>query len=239
MTSAPTSRRLDRVFDTRPLRSSPDFRRLWVGTSTARFGHQMTVVAVLYQVWELTGSPFWTGAVGLANALPITLFGLIGGSLADSMDRRRLVLAARVGIMAAASLLAAQALASLDSLPLVLTLVAAQASFAGLAAPASRTFVPRLLPRNQVAAGLAVTNVSFQASMLIGPAAAGLIIGWWGVAACYAADAAAMLVALYSVFRLPSMPPEVTSDGTGSRPGIRAIVDGGRFILGRPVLRGS
>src|SRR5690625_1078066 len=176
--------RLDRLFDTRPLRTSRDFRRLWVGTSTSGFGHQMTVLAVLYQVWELTGSPFWTGVVGLANALPITIFGLIGGSLADSMDRRRLVLAATTGSTVAAGLLAAQALASLNSLPLILVLVALQASCAGLGAPARRTLIPRLLERTQVSAGLAVTNVSFQASMLIGPAVAGVVIGWWGVAGC-------------------------------------------------------
>lgn len=236
-TSTPANR-FDRIFDTRPLRSSRHFRRLWISSSASGFGHQMTVVAVLFQVWQLTGSPFWTGVVGLANAIPMIVFGLVGGSLADHVDRRKLVLLTTTGGVVTAVLLALQAVAGFDSLPLILVLVGAQAGCAALGAPARRTFVPRLLPRGQVAAGIALTNVSFQASMLVGPAIAGLTIGWQGVAACYVVDAFAYLVSFYGVARLPAQPPDRTGT-TSRRPGIRDIVDGGRFIAGRPVLRGS
>lgn len=225
----------DRLVDTGPLRSNPAFRRLWIGTSASSFGGQMTTVAVLFQVWELTGSPLWVGAIGVANAVPLIVFGLLGGSLADVVDRRRLVLVTTIGSIAGSVLLATQAVLGMDSLPLVLGLVAISASFAALGSPARRTFVPRLLPKNQVAAGIALTHLGFQASMLIGPALAGLVIATWGLPVCYLLDAASYLLALYGVARLPAMPVF----GAVKSAGLKAITAGWHYIARRPVLRGS
>jgi MFS family permease len=116
----------DGLVDTRPLRSSPAFRRLWVGSSLSVMGGQMAVVAVLYQAWELTGSPVAVGTVGLAQAVPMVVFSQIGGSLADAVDRRRLVALTTTGQILAAGLLAGQALAGLGSLWLLLALAAMQ-----------------------------------------------------------------------------------------------------------------
>ena len=77
------------VLDLSPLRASRAFRDLWLGSSAASFGHQFVTVAVLFQVWELTGSAVWTGAIGLARAVPLIIFGLVGGAIADAADRRR------------------------------------------------------------------------------------------------------------------------------------------------------
>jgi len=226
---------LDRLIDTRPLRSSRPFRRLWIGTTASSFGGQMTMVAVLFQVWEITGSPLLVGAIGVAQAVPLIVLGSLGGSLADAVDRRRLVLFTTVGSIAAAVLLATQAVLGLNSLPLVLGLVASSAALAAIGSPARRTFVPRLLPADQVSAGIAVMHLGFQASMLIGPAVAGLMIAGWGLPACYLVDAVTFAVALYGVTRLPAMPPL----GVVQRAGLRAIADGWRYVVRRPVLRGS
>ena len=110
------------VLDTRPLRTSPTFRRLWVSSSLSAVGSQFTLVAVLYQAWSLTRSPAVVGAVGLAQAAPMAVFGLVGGSLADTVDRRRLVLLATSGQLLAASLLALQAVAELRSVAVLLAL---------------------------------------------------------------------------------------------------------------------
>ena len=78
---------LTRAFvDLTPLRTSPPFRRLWLGRVFSGFGSQMTLVAVMFQVWEQTRSTVWTGAVGLAQALPLVVFGLFAGSLVDRVD---------------------------------------------------------------------------------------------------------------------------------------------------------
>lgn len=225
-----------RFLDTRPLRGNRPFRDLWIGTSVSQLGGQTANVAVLAQVWELTGSPVGTGAIGLATGLPIILFGLLGGTLADTVDRRAVVRATTAGQLLAAAGLCAQALADNRNVLLLLALVAVGTSCGALGAPARRTFPVRLLPGDQVAAGLALTNISFQAAMLAGPAVAGLIIARWDFPAAYATQAVAMAVSMLAVMRLPAMRP----DGAGPTGGRRRPERGGwRVVLGRPTLRGS
>ncbi|MFF9479252.1 MFS transporter [Streptomyces sp. NPDC014733] len=225
-----------RLLDTRPLRSSQSFRDLWIGTSVSQIGGQMANVAVLAQVWDLTGSPVGTGAIGLATGLPMVLFGLLGGTLADTFDRRAVVRATTAGQLLAAAGLCAQALADNRNVLLLLTLVAMGTSCGALGAPARRTFPVRLLPGDQVAAGLALTNVSFQAAMLAGPAMAGLIIAHWGFPAAYATQAVAMFVSTLAVTRLPAMRPEGADAAGGRR---RPERGGWRIVLRRPTLWGS
>src|SRR6516225_7928848 len=168
------------LIDLAPLRSSPRFRRLWIGRACSGFGSQMTLVAVMFQAWHMTGSTVWTGAVGLAQAVPLIAFGLAAGSLTDRSDRHRLYLAATTGQAVCSGLLAVQGFSGRLPVAGVLLLVAAQACFIAGAGPASRTFIPRLLPRDQVAAGLALNRIGFQAAAL----------------------------AIYGAFGLPPMRPE-------------------------------
>ena len=223
------------LLDVRPLRSSPEFRRLWIGTTLSAVGGQLAVVAVLHQAWELTRNPVAVGAIGLAKAVPMVVFGLVGGTMADAVDRRRLVVLTTLGQILAAGLLAGQALAGAGSIWLLLVLVSAQSACGALGAPARRTFIARLLPADQVGAGVALSNLSFQGAMLVGPAIAGLVVARWGAGACYLLDALTFLAALYAVLRLPAMRP----GGTAARPGVRAIWAGWRFIGARPVLGGA
>ncbi|MFI1753515.1 MFS transporter [Streptomyces sp. NPDC020571] len=225
-----------RFLDTRPLRGSHPFRGLWIGTSVSQVGGQIANVAVLAQVWDLTGSPVGTGAIGLATGLPMVLFGLLGGTLADTVDRRAVVRATTAGQLLAAAALCAQALADNRNVLLLLALVAVGTSCSALGAPARRTFPVRLLPDDQVAAGLALTNVSFQAAMLAGPAMAGLIIARWDLPAAYAAQAAAMVVSMLAVIRLPAMRPEGADAAGGRR---RPKRGGWRIVLRSPPLWGS
>ena len=84
-----------------PLRHAPVFRRFWIGTSLQMLGGQVTAFAVLYQAWEMTGSTLMTGMVGLVVAVPTILFGFLGGILADTRDRRGLILLANLGAVMA------------------------------------------------------------------------------------------------------------------------------------------
>jgi predicted MFS family arabinose efflux permease len=229
----------DRVLDTRPLRGHPGFRRLWIGTTASTFSGQVAVVAVLAQVWELTASPALVGVVGLATGVPIAVLGTLGGTLADALDRRRLVLLTSAAGAVVAGLLALQAAVGLRSWVLVLALVAAQTGCTALGSSARRTFVPRLLPRDQVAPALALNHVSFQAAMLVGPALAGLVIAGWGTTAAYALDAAATALSLYGVARLPSMRPDRAGAGGGLAAGLRDTVEGWQVLLRTPVLRAA
>jgi len=221
--------------DLGPLRSSPAFRRLWIGRSFSEFGGQMTLIAVMYQVWQMTGSTVWTGAVGIARTIPLVAFGLLAGSVTDRRDRRKVYLVTTSGQAACSVLLAVQGL--IGHLPVlgVLSLVAAQACFVAAGAPAFRTFIPRLLRARQIAAGLALNRIAFQAAMLVGPAIGGLILGWRGVGVCYVIDAVTFVFAFSGAFGLPTMRPE----GKPARSGLRGVVDGLSFLLRHPAVRGA
>lgn len=223
------------LIDVAPLRSSPAFRRLWIGRGFSSFGSQMTLIAVIYQVWRLTHSTVWTGGVALAQATPLVVLGLFAGSLIDRRDRRRVYLVAAVGQAIGSVLLAGQALFFHVPPAAILGILAAQSCFSAVGAPAARTFVPRLLGPEQLAAGLALNRITFQSAMLAGPALGGLVIGWWSVGGCYAIDAATFAFGFYGAFGLPRMPADLTS----VRPGVRGVLDGLRFIGGSRVVRGA
>ena len=219
--------------DLGPLRTVPVYRRLWFGQTASGFGSQMTLVAVLVQVWDATGSTIWTGAVGMAQALPLMVFGLFAGSLVDRRDRRRLYLTAMSGQAFCSVLLAVQAFLLELPVSALLGIVALQACFSAAGAPAARTFLPRLLAPDQLAAGLALTRIGFQGAMLAGPALGGLILGVWGVGACYAVDAVTFCAALWGAFGLPATTP------SGGRPGVRGVLDGLAFLVRAPMVRAA
>lgn len=253
----------DHVLDLRPLRASRAYRDLWAGSAVGGLGFQIANVAVLLQVWELTRSPLWTGTIGLATAVPLLTLGLVGGHLADVHDRRTLMRLAAVGQVLSAAGLAAQALAGNRSVWLLLGLVAAGAACNALGSPARRTVPPRLLPPDQVAAGLALQNLAFQVAMLVGPALAGLVLARWDLPAAYGLQAVAAVVALLGLVRLPPLPPlpvgtpaatalaagaeaarpALPDDAGGPTPGPaprrRAAAGGWSIVWRKPTLRGA
>jgi MFS family permease len=221
--------------DLSPLRSSPRFRRLWIGRTFSGFGGQMTLVAVMFQIWRQTHSTIWTGLVGLAGAVPLIVFGLFAGSLIDRSDRRRFYLITTTGQAACSLLLAVQGFSGHVPAPGVLLLLAAQSCFGAGGGPVSRTFIPRLLPKNQLAAGLALNRVSNQAALLLGPALGGVMLGWLGAGGCYLADAVSFGLAFFGAFGLPPMPPE----DEPARPGLRGVADGLAFLARSATVRGA
>ncbi|MFI6465558.1 MFS transporter [Streptomyces sp. NPDC050528] len=223
------------LIDVRPLRTSPVFRRLLIGRTVSLLGSFMTTVTVMYQVWDMTRSTVWTGAVGLASAVPTVVVGLFAGSWVDRGDRRRIYLVNTVAQAACSLLLAVQGFTGHVPVLGILLLVAAQSGFGTVGGPASGVFIPRLLPKDQVAAGLALNTMSFTTMMLVGPALGGLLIGWAGIGAGYLVDALTFLVAFYGAFGLPALPPE----GEPSRGGLHGVLDGLRFLAGHRVVRGA
>ena len=223
--------------DIRPLRESPAFRRLWVGSTLSSVGSALTMFAVPLQVYDITHSPFAVGAIGLAEMVPTVTIGLLGGAIADTTDRRKLVLLATSASAALSAGLAAQAFAGLSSVWLLYVLVAVSSAVSAINAPARRTFIPSLLPAGQRAAGLALSRLSFQIMLTAGPVMAGLIAAapGLGLPACYLIDAASFAAALYGVARLPALPLAAA----GSRRGDRSVVAGVRYIGRTPVLMGA
>ena len=229
---------ISRLFaDLSPLRESPAFRRLWAGTMVSSVGGALTRFAVTLQVYEITRSPFAVGVVGLVQLVPILVIGLAGGSLADAIDRRKLVLATNCLLTVISAALAWQAFASLSSLWLLYLLVGVQAAVGSVGQPARQTIIPRLLTAEKLPAGLALNRISFQVVLIAGPALAGLItaVPVLGLRGCYLIDALSFAASFYGVLGLPPMPPR----DAAPRPSLRAVAAGVSFIGRNQVLAGA
>ncbi|MCK7622686.1 MFS transporter [Streptomyces sp. RS10V-4] len=223
-----------RIFaDLTPLRTSPDYRRLWCGNTVSWMGQQMTALAVSLQVYALTRSTFAVGLVGLCSLVPLIVFGLYGGAVADTVDRRKLGLVSAAGATVLSVALAAAALAGYHRVWLLYTVVALQAVCFAMNSPARSSMIPRLLPAEQLPAANALSSLTTNLGLMGGPMLGGLIVGWWGYQAAYLIDVVAFGASLYAMWRLPAMRP-----GAGDRPPRRAsVLDGLRFLATRPNLR--
>ncbi|TNY35619.1 MFS transporter [Thermomonospora catenispora] len=230
--TARTSRWRRLAIDTRPL-GNPAYRRLWIGHTVSHVGFQVTAVAVPVQVYDLTGSSFWVGALGVAALVPLIAFGLWGGAIADHMDRRRLLFVSSCVTWVSTLLLLIQAVLGLDALWLIMATVAVQSCGFAVSSPARGAIIPRLMRPEEVAAANTLNFTASQAGMLAGPLLAGVILARWHYAAAYALDAALFTVVLWAALRLPPIPP--LEDRTGS-PGLRSVVEGLRYLASQPVL---
>lgn len=221
--------------DLRPLRESPAYRRLWLGSGVSAIGGQMTTFAVALQVFRISHSSAAVGAVGLAFAVPAISVGLVGGVLIDSVDRRLLVLVTSSAQALVSVAFAAQAFAGTNAVWLLYALTAVQGGVGAVNAPARRTFMPRLLRRELMPAGAALPSISMYAAVISGPALAGVITASGGLKFCYVVDVLTFAAALYGVFRLPAMRPEGAPSGRNAA----AVLDGLRFVVGNRALRGA
>ncbi|MFG1953128.1 MFS transporter [Micromonospora sp. NPDC048830] len=229
------------AIDLRPL-GVPAYRRVWLGNGVAMFGFQFTAVAVPVEMYALTGGSFWVGLLGVAGFLPLLVFGLWGGAVADVRDRRRVLLAAGTLLWASTLALLVQALLRVGSPALLLVLVAVQSTAFAITSPARNAILPRLVPTELLPAASTLNFTTFTATSVFGPLAAGLIFTFWrpdvGLPVAYAVDALLFTVSLWATFRLPAMPPEPDADGTATprRAGLASIVDGLRYLATTPVL---
>ncbi|HEY2833063.1 MAG TPA: MFS transporter [Sporichthyaceae bacterium] len=220
------------AIDISPLRH-PDYRRLWAGNAIAFVGFQVTAVAVAVQVYNVTGSSFWVGMLGAVGLVPLVVFGLWGGAVADAIDRRLLLLIGSVLLWSSTLGLWAQSLAGLNNLAVLLVLVALQSAGFAVASSTRGAVIPRLIPTEQVAAANTLGFTTSNVGMLSGPLLAAALIARSSISAAYGVDAVLFTAALYAAFRLPALPPTGPSTGT---PGLRSVIDGLAFIVTRPVL---
>jgi MFS family permease len=240
--------------DVTPLRENPAFRRLWLGTMLSRIGSAMTNFAISLQVWDLTRSPAAVGGIAVATLIPLLVITLPGGTLADRIDRRRLVLALTAGQAVLSAVLFALAAFGGASVWALYAVVAVSAAFAAVSAPARQTFIPRLVPKDQLSSAMALNRIIFQVMLTVGPALAGVVTAWAGLRGCYLADVVSFAGSLWGVGRLPAMPPvraAVSREGAGDeegagsgddgrrRSGVTLTLEGLKFIRRTPVLCGA
>jgi MFS family permease len=220
------------ALDVTPLTLSPPFRRLLIGDAVSVIGTQVTAVAVPIQVYAQTHSGAAVGFVGLAGLLPLIVFGLYGGAIADAVDRRQLVILTTLGQTALSALLLGQAVAGLHSTALLYGVVAVQAGLFSMDSPARSAFTPRLLPVHLLPAANALKQVEFNIGVTVGPLLAGAIVAGPGYATAYGLDAVSFGASMWAVLKLPPMPPA----GGGRKAGTASVLEGLAFLRTRPVL---
>ncbi|MCW2541017.1 MAG: putative arabinose efflux permease, family [Frankiales bacterium] len=221
------------AIDTEPLRI-PAFRRQVMGQGTSFIGSMLTAVAVPVQVYDLSHSSLQVGLVGLFGFGPLVIFGLYGGAVADVVDRRTMYFIASLATWVVTLALLLQTILGLDSVGVILGLVAVQGATFAAAAAARGAIVPRLVAPEQIPAANLLTTTATNIGQVAGPLIAGFLVTRHnGFRYAYGVDAVLFTCALYAALRLPRIPPDKNS---ATRAGLRSVIDGLQFIATRPVL---
>jgi len=220
--------------DLAPLRESREFRLLFTGLLVSMLGNQLTTVAIPFQVFSMTHSSLQVGLVSLAQLVPLVVGSLVGGTLGDAMDRRRLMVASSALSAVAAAGLMANALLPHPSLAAIYVISALAAGLLGLASPARTAAIPRMVRPQLLVAAYSFNQIVIQVATIVGPALAGVLIATVGLSWTYGLDAASFVVLLGTALLLRPIPPE----HGGQRAGVRSILEGMAFLKGRQVLQG-
>lgn len=221
--------------DVTPLRSSRDFRLLFAAGTVFYVGAMVTYVALPYQLYQLTRSNLAVGLVGAVELVPLVVFGLYGGALADRVDRRRmLVWTGAAQVLLTAALLGNSLLAA-PRVWAVYVLAGLLSAAQSLQRPSREALIPRVVAFDSLSAAVALSSLGMQIGTLLGPALGGLLVAHVGVAWAYSVDVAGLVLATAMFAALRSYPPTDRS----TPPGLRAIAEGIRYALGRRDLLGT
>ena len=218
--------------DTRPL-ADPHFRRLWTANIVTVVGAQLTVVAVPAQIYAETGSSAYVGLTGVFGLVPLVVFGLWGGALADHFDRRTLLVITTVGLIATSALFFVQAAMGSGNVWLLLGLFSVQQAFFAINQPTRSAILPKLLSDELLPAANSLNMTVFQAGAIAGPLVAGALIPVLGFSWLYLIDTFCLFATLSAVVRLPPLRVEGAS---GRPPGLRSVIEGIAYLRGHPVL---
>lgn len=218
--------------DTRPLQV-PAYRRLFTAQVVTVIGAQLTVVTVPAQIYSMTGSSAYVGLTGLFGLVPLVVFGLYGGALADHFDRRRLLTVTTWGLILTSAAFWLQAALGNTNVWVLLSIFSVQQAFFGVNQPTRSAVLPRILPVELLPAANTLNMTVFTGGAIAGPLIGGALIPVLGFSWLYLVDALFLFATLRAVISLPPLPVEVVA---GSSPGVRSVVDGFAYLATQPVL---
>ncbi|MFE4825711.1 MFS transporter [Streptomyces sp. NPDC056672] len=221
--------------DLSPLRSSRDFRLLWVQGLVTTVGSFMAMIALPLQIKDLTGSPLAVGAMGLVELVPLIVFGLYGGALADAVDRRKVILLTEAGLGLLAAVLLMNALLPEPMLWPLYVVAGGVSALAGLQRPALDSLMARIVPHDQLTAAAALNAVRWQAGSIAGPSLAGVVVAYAGHATAYGLTILTFAASVLLCTRLSAAPAAHDAE----KPSLRGIAEGARYAWSRPVLLGT
>jgi MFS family permease len=220
--------------DIGPLKRYPAFRRLFIGQTISTFGSEIAAVAAPFQLYDLTHSTLQVGLLSLCELFPLLTLTIVGGALADALDRRRLLLYTETLLALVAAAFAFNASLAHPRVWAIYVLVALTMSIYSLGVSGMNTVIPRLVERHELAAANAIENVYGSTTNVAGPAIGGALIAGLGLTGAYLLDSATFAASLWSVWRLPAMLPAHDAE----RPSLRTIAEGFRFVRLKKVLLG-
>ncbi|MEI4277085.1 MFS transporter [Klenkia terrae] len=223
------------AIDTTPLRN-PAYRRLFGGITVTMLGQQMTLVAVPFQVYAMTGSSLLVGVTSVVALVPLVVFGLLGGAIADAMDRRRLMLITSIGAAVTSALLAVQAGLGMESLAVLWVLTALVSAFAAVNQPTRSAAIPAIVGAELVPAANALAMTVRQVGVIVGPLLAGVLIGQGELFLTYVVDAVGFAVAVLLVRGLPPLPVAGAAAKLRLGAAVRGVGEGFTFLRTQPVL---
>ena len=232
MSDAPTSRW--RV-DITPLRTSRDFRLLFASGVVSYFGSMFTFVAVPLQAQQLTGSFVVVGMLGLVEVVPLIVFGLWGGAIADHLDRRAVIVGSEAGAGVCAALLLVNALLPTPQVWVLFVVGALAAVCDSLQRPSLDSLIPQTVDHDQQPAAAALSSLRYSAGFIVGTSVAGLVASYLGVSVAYAVDVVSFVVSVALLWRLRSR-GRVSEEGS---PDLSSIAEGLRYAWSRKDLLGT
>jgi MFS family permease len=221
--------------DVSPLRTYRDFRLLWSGELISETGHQMAHVAIFVQVFRLTGSASAVGLVGLAELVPLVLMSIAAGGIVDAVDRRKLWLGMQFGFAGSSTLLLVVSLFPHPPLGVIYLGAGLTAGLSGIASPTQAAMTPRLVSRGDLPSAIALNQVMWNATAIVGPAVGGVVIAislpW-----AYGIDVITYGATIAAGLLMRPMPP---ASGEHRAAGVAAIREGFRYLKGRRVLQST
>ena len=227
------------LLDIGPLRHNTAFRRLFASQFISGLGTMVSYVAVPWQLYELTRSNWQVGLLGLVQLLPVVLCGLLGGAVADRVDRKRLLIGSEALMALCVAGLLANALSASPSVLAIYALVAVLQGASGFHRPALEALTQKLARPEEFAAVAALSSVRGTVGMVAGPALAGVLLAQWGAVGAYVFDFVTFVAALFFIARIPR-DRIARTEPAGVRPHLLAdLAEGLRFAWARPELMGT
>ena len=223
------------AIDLTPLRKYRDFRFIFTAGLFSYFGSMITFVALPFQIKELTGSYWMVGLIGVVEIIPLIIFGLYGGVLADHVDRKKMIWVTEFGTLIATFILFLNALRDEPSVILIFVIAAIFAALSGLKRPSQDAILPRLVNHADLPSASALMSLRWQFGGIVGPAVGGLLVASYGASTGYLFDCATFVISLALLARIKSVPPLTTR----TAPSLQSLMEGLRYAFGRKDLLGT
>ena len=214
------------------------FRLLWLGLIISVAGTQMQIAAILWHVNELSGEPIALGGVGLARIAPVLVFSLLAGALADTWNRRRLMLLTQTTLALLAALLGWITRSGYDTVWAIYGVTAVAAGVTAFDLPARQSLIPNLVPREHLTNAFSLGSIAFQSGAILGPALGGLVLARLGLDWAYWINAVSYLAVIVALLLMGPVPQEKSLSADGGV-NLSAVVEGVRFIRGQPIVLSS